>query len=287
MTARRRAITLVELLVVITVIGLLMALLLPAVQQARESARRTSCTNNLKQFGIALHNYHEFQGTFPTGNLFVANWSFFTLMLPQLEQQPLYQQCDFNAFRCFDQNAALGGNGPPSMNLPVMQCPSEPRSGERCSDPPYGNFANGNYFGVMGTQSGLFTWTASFDDDGMLFSNSRTSIPRDGASNTLLVGERGMVQDLYYGWWACGSGINLNGEGDNLLSTALGLTIGNGPSAPNFQQWTDRFHFWSWHPSTVEFLYADSSIRSLTYDIDFQVFQALATRQGGESLQTP
>jgi prepilin-type N-terminal cleavage/methylation domain-containing protein len=280
----RQGMTIIELLVVVAILGALVALLLPAVQQARESARRTTCANNLKQLGVALHNYLDAFRSFPTGNLYPANWSYLTLMLPQLEQRPLYDRCDFKAIQCFNCNRAQGGNGPPSINLPVVQCPSDRRQGQICNYPPWGNYANGNSYGVMGTQSGLFNLQGSFDDDGMLYSNSRNGIPLDGASNTLIVGERGMAVDLIYGWWACGSGINLNGEGDNLLSTALGLTLGGLTLSPPDPQFTDQFHFWSWHPGGVQFLSVDGNVRVLSYDIDFQIFQMLATRRGGEAV---
>lgn len=281
----RRALTLVETLVVIAIIGLMVALLLPAVQAARESSRRAQCANNLKQLGIGLQSYHETVRYFPTGNVYPTNWSFMALMLPQLDQPNLHGKCDFNAPNGFQCNQAQGGLGPPSVNLSVMQCPSEPRRGERCDVPTWGLFANGNYFGVMGTESGLFNLPASFSNNGMLFSNSRLASGdnRDGASNTMYVGERGMTLDLYFGWWACGSGISLNGEGDNLLSTALGLTT-SGVGAANQQQWTDQFHFWSWHPAGAHFLLGDGSVRMLSYEVDFTTFQRLSTRSGDEPL---
>jgi prepilin-type N-terminal cleavage/methylation domain-containing protein len=107
----RPGFTLIELLVVIAIIGVLIALLLPAVQSAREAARRAQCTNNLKQIGLALHNYHQAVGSFPPGATVAfsytssissgyesvwGTWSFLSLMLPYLEQQPLYNACNFN-----------------------------------------------------------------------------------------------------------------------------------------------------------------------------------------------
>ena len=106
---RRRGFTLIELLVVIAIIAVLISLLLPAVQSAREAARRAQCTNNLKQMGLAMHNYHSAVGTFPMGNT-IANayyspmpsptsWGTFSahaLMLPYMEQTPLYNSCNFN-----------------------------------------------------------------------------------------------------------------------------------------------------------------------------------------------
>jgi hypothetical protein len=148
--------------------------------------------------------------------------------------------------------------------------------------PQAGLYASGNYFGVMGTQSCLFGLSWPFVNDGMLFSNSQISIRdnRDGASSTLFVGERGMAFDLLYGWWCCGSGIALSGEGDNLCSTALGLTKGGTILSSAKQQISDQYHFWSWHPAGAQFLLVDGSARFLSYDIDFTTFQRLGTRAG-------
>src|SRR6187551_794481 len=90
----RRAFTLVELLVVIAIIGVLVALLLPAVQSAREASRRIKCSNNLKQIGLAMHNYHDTHLAFPAGARVLNNLSWNVFILPHLEQQALYSQCD-------------------------------------------------------------------------------------------------------------------------------------------------------------------------------------------------
>src|SRR5688500_4365529 len=118
---RRRGFTLIELLVVIAIIAVLIALLLPAVQQAREAARRTQCRNNLKQIGLALHNYHDVHNTFPmgycAGMTYVdgasdtsPGWSWATYILPQLDQGPLYNQ--FNWSAAPDTVAAIQKNLP-------------------------------------------------------------------------------------------------------------------------------------------------------------------------------
>jgi prepilin-type N-terminal cleavage/methylation domain-containing protein len=263
------AFTLIELLTVMAIIGILVAILLPAVQAAREAARRTRCDNNLRQIGIALLNYHEIRQRFPIGNVYITNWTFQTAILPQLEQENLYKQADFSYYDCFTYNQSKGGLGMVSVNLPAMQCPSEPRRGEVYSSPSWGTYANGNYFGVMGT-----TITAN---DGMLFSNRAIGMDDvwDGTSQTIMAGERGMVGDLLLGWWACGSGFNKLGDSDNLLSTEYGFVEGRDDNA-------HRTHFWSYHPGGGEFLLADGSVRYFSYSIDNRVFQFLATRKGGE-----
>src|SRR5687767_6993146 len=121
----RQAFTLVELLVVIAIIGVLVALLLPAVQAAREASRRMQCSNNLKQIALALHNYHDVHKTFPPAYIPDADGkpmhSWRVLILPYIEQQPLFTQYDFNEPWNGPNNSRLA-----NISIPVYHCPSEP-----------------------------------------------------------------------------------------------------------------------------------------------------------------
>jgi len=132
----RRAFTLIELLVVIAIIAILVALLLPAVQQARESARRSQCRNNLKQFGLAMHNYHETTGVFPYTSTHslpgtTRMWTFNAFLLPYLEQAPLYHSLNFSISGHSSANLALLR----ARFFPVMTCPTNPNANGFTSAP--------------------------------------------------------------------------------------------------------------------------------------------------------
>lgn len=269
--------TLVELLVVVAIIGLLVSLLLPAVQRGRESARRTQCENNLKQYGLALHHYHDAHRAFPIGNVPNRWWGFQSRLLPYLELQDIYQFCNYDyPGDCFQAaNAQPPGQDPGNQVQPVDMCPNDPLAGQIWYEPIYhaGHHGCTDYLGVMGT-----TPTAA---DGIMLYGPPIKIAKvtDGISHTLIMGERGVSNDLW-GWPYCGYGDG-TGNGDNLCSTGLGLEIGNAYDDIH------KFHFWSYHREIANFLMADGSGRILPYEIDYYVFQALATRAGGETASVP
>ena len=128
---RSAAFTLVELLVVITIIGILIALLLPAVQAAREAARRMQCGNNLKQIGLALHNYHAAKNALPLGSIPNGSSTWAMLILPQMEQQGIYNMINFN-MPVFDNTTAVNGftnvQVAATTRIPAYTCPSDPKS---------------------------------------------------------------------------------------------------------------------------------------------------------------
>lgn len=268
--------TLVELLVVIAIIGMLVALLLPAVQAARETARRAQCQNHLKQYGLALQNYHDGHQRFPMGNVPYRHWGFHAELLPYLEAQHVYEMIDYkyNGF-CFDYCGTL----PPDRDsgnrvLDVDFCPSDPNAGKIWNAiPTSGRHGCTEYLGVIGTSTA--------DDDGLLFSGSETSLRNvlDGTSNTIIMGERGIPDDLYWGWPYCGSGLNGLGDGDNLLTTGTGF----GPGRPDGNH---NLHYWSYHIGGATFLRADGSVRFINYSLDFNTFKAISTRAGGEVVKS-
>ena len=267
----RQGCTLIELLVVIAIIAVLIALLLPAVQQAREAARRSQCKNNLKQWGLALQNYHEVHSRFPIGNAASRYWGFQALILPQLDQVPVHKLCNFKyPGDCFtfhtSQPAALQ---PSAHHLTINFCPTDSNTGRLHTTSGVGNYSPGSYLGVMGL--------TSTDQKGILFSNSNTKMADilDGTSQTLMIGERGIPDDLYWGWVICGFGFDGTGLGDNLLTTTIGL----GPGVPDG---THNGHYWSHHKSGGHFLMADGAVRFISINVDLNVFRSLSTKAGKE-----
>lgn len=225
--SKQHGFTLIELLVVIAIIGVLVALLLPAVQQAREAARRSQCKNNLKQIGLALHNYHDAYQMFPAAYLLVppnrtsdAAFGWGTSILPYLDQAPLYQQLNTGSRTL--RNVATGTDADISLlqtSLSVYRCPSDvtgptntnrfwgssgwspalsPKIGTNSSSPSTG-VGTSNYLVVMGPGGmGSAQVTASggvyniLDLRGVFWANSFVKMRdiTDGLSNTVMVGER-------------------------------------------------------------------------------------------------
>ncbi len=207
--SRRRGFTLIELLVVIAIIAILIALLLPAVQQAREAARRSQCKNNLKQIGLALHNYHDTHGAFPRGNFEredtttygYGNYSYFafsaqTMLLPFIDQAPLYNQFNFSQAPNWSTNDTLK-----RTVIPAFLCPSDT---QRITNGGGYNLGPGNSY-VMSAGPSVFwfgcapgttsCWSGNLNDMVGMFNYRGTVRMRDitdGTSNTIAASEHMM-----------------------------------------------------------------------------------------------
>ena len=309
--------TLIELLVVIAIIAVLVSLLLPAVQQAREAARRTQCKNNLKQLGLAMHNYHDTFLTFPIGNLYSGTtksngWSWMSYLLPYVELTNDYNQLNFNyAGRCAEymgQQDTLtpGGNWTWRKPKPVLSCPSDPNGGGIFSGSTgagvylvaNGSMAVANYLGVAGKtlnwdcgMGPLWPFTSSDNIpcqdksgyEGIFYNNSRTRIGdvTDGTSNTCAIGERGQNKSLSYGWPLCGRGYPplFSGRKDHILEM---YTFSQGVPDDNPDSGPSNQKYWSWHAGGAQFTMADGSVQFFSYSMDTNIYKALGTRAGGE-----
>ena len=307
MSRSRSAFTLIELLVVIAIIAVLVAILLPAVQQAREAARRSSCKNNLKQIGLALHNYHDTYNVFPPGWIGVnagaphtgveegvaipATWRsgfcWSTFILPQMEQGALYDSLDFSR-QTIDPANANGLN----HYLSVFNCPSDGRSeptfaieDEINSGTEY-QVGISNYPGVSGTielddiEIPNTPVGQQFTSNGIFFHNSKIRIAdiTDGTSNTLMVGERKTYLDTdedppvnFYGTWG---GLIPNTE------HPFARILGHAEEGPNNGEHPEDFG--SEHKGGAQFILGDGSVHFISENIDRGVFQALGTRSSGE-----
>ncbi|GAB4142578.1 MAG: DUF1559 domain-containing protein [Planctomycetaceae bacterium] len=290
---KRRGFTLIELLVVIAIIAILIALLLPAVQQAREAARRAQNRNNLKQIGIALHNYHETAKTFPPGWIGVtagqsdvegvSGFGWAAHILPMLEQENITSRIDFSSSILSPSNSLAR-----EMYLPVFRNPSDTGPERwtitRESDgAPLASLAMSNYIGNFGTTEledceGLSPGL-SCQGNGIFFHNSNVRIRdiKDGTSNTFLVGERRTRLDVDPQWLS--TWVGAVPEGEEAFARILGVADHN-PNSPVGH--LDDFS--SPHTGGVFFLFADGRVRFISENISHAVYQALATRNGGEAV---
>ncbi|MBX3421673.1 MAG: DUF1559 domain-containing protein [Pirellulaceae bacterium] len=293
----RRAFTLVELLVVIAIIGVLVGLLLPAVQAAREAGRRIQCANNLKQQVLGLQLYHDAQRRFPSAHQIGQNWyseyfresapqgytaegyptegpfwSWLFRITPYIEFGNLYRAADIRPIRPawpFFQKMPDGQilNG---ISTPTFKCPSDPRVDLKWYGASGEENALTSYLGV----SGRCQFKEAGGQDGLLYVNSKVTMAAisDGTSNTLAIGERPPSSSLLYGWqWA--------GAGDSPAFGATDVVLGvyeralTPEAQPDFYRpgriqdpdSLERYHFWSLHPGGGNWALVDGSVRFISY----------------------
>jgi prepilin-type N-terminal cleavage/methylation domain-containing protein/prepilin-type processing-associated H-X9-DG protein len=277
----RFAFTLVELLVVIAIIGVLVALLLPAVQAAREAARRVACLNDITQLGLALHNFEFHHEALPAG---VTNpdgpirnepqgihVSWIVKILPYLEQNAIYQKFDQSAGAYADVNAELRG-----VEIRTLQCPS---------DPPYTNDSNtiarSSYAGCYHDAEAPI----NENNHGLLFLNSKIKYSQiyDGSSLTILVGEALTKPDL---GWASGTRATLR----NTSTIESGRAYLGTPQPPAGEQEKSGSlfvgGFGSQHPNGANFNFADGSTRFLTKNTEPEILRRLGNRADGEIIKS-
>jgi prepilin-type N-terminal cleavage/methylation domain-containing protein len=311
---RRAGFTLIELLVVIAIIAILIALLLPAVQQAREAARRTTCKNNLKQIGLALHNYHDVHKQFPPAVLCAvagcntndsrnADWgaTWVVQFLPFFDQKPLYDQYNFSLPA--RQNPTVVG-----MRLEMFLCPSD------LKNPNIGT-ANGHVLNMARGNYGLNIGLGRARNNSVYNDIKRRGVGHvrqqwgariadmlDGTSNTLVVGElltHTSTGDGSWGVWAHSGGPFVNGSNDNGGTPDVMIPNGDARLAPN-HEWTPHCPngvsdpIWtcddsntahtvrSRHAGGVQILLGDGTVRFVSNNINALTWRGLFTIAGEE-----
>lgn len=313
----RRAFTLIELLIVIAIIAILIALMLPAVQKVRAAAARTSCQNNLKQIGLALHDFHGAYGYFPTSTrssstAAVRNaWT--TFALPYLEQDSIFQRYDQT--KNWDDPANL-----PVTSLPVklLQCPANPYLGQLDGDQQLGSswtpvVATTDYATITSVTPQLANLYPGqvFADVGILERNAKPTLDQvtDGTSNTILVTESAARPTVIRlgvvigsptgtpptrvnggGWSRAASDFDLKGSsadgssfpGPCAINCTNGLNAGNTYPDPVYGT-NGTGETYSFHTGGANILFGDGSVRFIQQSINIVTYAAMVTRSAGET----
>ena len=308
----RRAFTLIELLVVIAIIAVLVALLLPAVQQAREAARRSQCKNNLKQFGLAMANYHDVSNRFPMGGTIACcdngpQIGFIPRLLPYLDQSPIYNQINMAL-----PNAYVLPTSPPATNpiisvpLSVALCPSDAKIGNN----NLGGFTLTNYDGSAGSMtfgspngacnvytSGVLIngWGDGNDPNAVSGMGTRGGAAigirdvTDGTSQTIHMGEvlpscndhsgnGGLWRENGQSFHA-GTAASINDYTPCPWANAAQIRFPACGNQPN--QWNISWGFRSMHTGGAQFLFADGSVHFINQNINYLTYQYLGGRNDG------
>ncbi len=294
----RAGFTLIELLVVIAIIGVLVALILPAVNQAREAANRAKCINNMKQLGLAAMQYHDAYGNFPAGwycNDYDLNctacvasgsvscmWNGMTGLFLKMEQDNLYNALNFECHSNDPQNVTFV-----RFTVDVLICPSNKRQAPTAGatgKAPVSRFGFSDYRGNMaaGIMSNCPNDTIKnaadcvIFDNGMTFMNSQISLAdvTDGTSNTMLLGE------AIQGTWAEATSCCVRTAMDRYINKPFRSIDGNGNAFNNYNYWMSK------HPGMVNFLRCDGSVGQVTNTIKRDVLIKMMTRAGGEAISS-
>jgi hypothetical protein len=315
------------MLVVIAVIGVLIALLLPAIQAARESARRSTCASNLRQVGLAIQNFENGRGYFPPSYFGTGDWSVLALITPYLEQNALFEKMDFN--KPYDQ-IFVNGKQLSAHRVPIYQCPSEVRPQLRINGSR--SFVPNNYGVNMGT---WLVWDPAANNgkgaggDGVFapLRGTNANLIGDGLSNTLCAAEVRTYTN-YYRNSGTPNPVTIPATPADLCVLATGefkdtghteWTDGrvhhigfttvfapntnvqcNGKTNVDYNSWQERkvpnpsnhksyaaITARSHHPGLVQTVMMEGSVHPVMNDIDLNVWRALSTRNGGESAALP
>lgn len=281
---RSRGFTLIELLLVVAIIAILIALLLPAVQQAREAARRTQCKNNLAQLGIAMHNYSASYDCLPPGTVDLAgpiqnveegyHFGWIVQLLPMSEQVNLFRQINFDVSLYHPRNLNTR-----MTYIPMYICPSD---GEQRSGLGQ-NIATSSYAACTGGQN----VPNDIGNSGLAFLNSSVAFHhiRDGASNTIVAGERVLTDiELDELGWASGTSSSLRNTAVplNYFAPNRATTPPPLPNSPGPMLATRGYS--SQHTGGAQFAIADGSVRFLSENIDVDVYSNLGDREDGNAL---
>ena len=290
-----------ELLVVIAIIGILVSLLLPAVQAAREAARRMQCQNNLKQLALALHNYHTANSTFPpagfyhVGTLTGITLSWHTTILPYIEQQNLYDTLDLDGPYSSTQNRQAALN-----QVEAFLCPSfgTKRSVLHKEFGSTGDQVSGqdvfttHYYGVLGAEGTnvetgndytvvTFGSCGDYARSGTMLHDESVTIDeiRDGTSNTFLLGELSWEGTNNYRSWVRGTSEGSCGASSSAKNVEYGIGIF---AYEVFNVEFNDVSFGSMHPGGCLFAYSDGSVHFVSETVDIGVYKSTSTRNGGE-----